>query len=122
MPKIGSYMNKKQKGKQGENMAVAHLQAQGYQIINRNYKPQGAEIDIIAQKAGIMVFVEVRSRKNNDFGYPEESVNVAKQERIKRTAEHFIAAQDWQGDIRFDIIAITWSDPPELMHFEDAFY
>ncbi|WP_448520320.1 YraN family protein [Rhodoflexus sp.] len=115
-------MNKKEKGAKGEAMAAAHLQAQGYEIISRNYKPRGTEIDIIAQKAGTVVFVEVKSRATNDFGYPEESVNAAKQGRIKRAAEYFIAEQDWHGDIRFDIIAITWSDPPELLHFEDAFY
>jgi putative endonuclease len=49
-------------------------------------------------------------------------VNTAKQERIKRAAEYFITEQDWHGEIRFDIIAITWSEPPELVHFQDAFY
>jgi putative endonuclease len=121
MPKK-SGMNRKQKGEQGEAMAAAHLQAQGYEILRRNYKPKGTEIDIIAQQSGTLVFVEVKSRETNEFGYPEEAVNTAKQERIKRAAEYFITEQDWRGEIRFDIIAITWSEPPELVHFQDAFY
>jgi putative endonuclease len=121
MPK-NSGINRKQKGEQGEAMAAAHLQAQGYEILRRNYKPKGTEIDIVARQAETIVFVEVKSRETNDFGYPEEAVKTAKQERIKRAAEHFIAEQDWHGDIRFDIISITWSDPPELVHFQDAFY
>lgn len=115
-------MNRKQKGRRGEAIAAAHLQAKGYRILAQNYKRQNAEIDIIAQQGETVVFVEVKSRTTNDFGYPEEAVGIAKRERIKRAAEYFIAEQEWHGDIRFDIIAVTWSALPEIVHFEDAFY
>ncbi|MCS7017792.1 MAG: YraN family protein [Cytophagales bacterium] len=115
-------MTRKQKGEQGEQMAIAYLEANQYKILKRNYRPEGTEIDIIAQYLETLVFVEVKTRRKNDFGYPESAVNMTKQQRIKLAAEHFIAEHDWHGDIRFDIIAITWSDPPELVHFQDAFY
>ena len=77
------------------------------------------EIDIIAKHGKLLVFVEVKARKNNYYGYPEEFVNKAKASNIIRAAQNYIITKNWVSGIRFDIIAITGE---ELVHFEDAFY
>jgi len=109
-------------GSNGEDRAVAHLRQQGYTILQRNYRVGKAEIDIIARKDGILVFVEVKTRANDHFGYPEESVSSRKQRMLLNAAESYIIQTGWEQDIRFDIIAITLSNPPELFHIEDAFH
>lgn len=106
----------------GENLATNYMQQQGYAIIKRNHRIGKAEIDIIAQKEGILVFVEVKTRANDYFGYPEEAVNKRKQKMLLNAAEAYIFKTGWQHDIRFDIVAITMSDPPEVFHIEDAFH
>ncbi|MHC2990639.1 endonuclease [Pontibacter sp. HJ8] len=109
-------------GSDGEDRAAAYLQQQGYGILLRNYKAGRGEVDIIAEKEGILVFVEVKTRANDLFGYPEEAVNNRKQQMLLNAAEAYIFKTGWQHDIRFDIVAITMSDPPEVFHIEDAFH
>ncbi|MCS6967041.1 MAG: YraN family protein [Cytophagales bacterium] len=111
----------RQLGKKGEELAACYLQNRGYEILCRNYQFERTEIDIIARSGSVLVFVEVKSRSSNAFGYPETFVKATKQAHIKRAAENFILQTNWHGEIRFDIIAITWTLPPEITHFEDAF-
>jgi putative endonuclease len=109
-------------GSKGEDSAVEFLFANGYQVLQRNYRFSRAEIDVIARKEGKLVFVEVKTRKSARFGYPETFLSDLQKERIHRAAEAYIVDQAWQGDIRFDIIAILWAgDELSLEHFEDAF-
>ncbi|MCL6628515.1 MAG: YraN family protein, partial [Armatimonadetes bacterium] len=75
-------------GTQGEILAAKHLESLGYEIIERNYRSQFGEIDIVASQNGDLVFVEVKTRRNAKFGYPSESVNLKKQQKIIRTAQH----------------------------------
>ena len=111
-----------QKGRQGEKMAAAWLIQHGYTILHQQFRYERKEIDLIAQKDDCLIFVEVKLRKNNAFGYPEEAVNERKQAYIRLVAEHYLHTTDWQGNIRFDIIAITQNrEETEIMHFEDAF-
>lgn len=115
-------LNKKSKtelGKIGEHKASIYLQNKGYQILNQNYRYKRDEIDLIAQYKELLIFVEVKSRKNNFFGNPEEAVNNTKAQNVIRAAQHYIQTIDWQNDIRFDIISITGD---EILHFEDAFF
>lgn len=109
-------------GFNGEDQATEYLREKGYAIIRRNYRVGKAEIDIIARKDDLLVFVEVKTRTNDDFGYPEEFVNRRKQRMILNAADSYILKTGWQEDIRFDIIAITMTKPPELFHIEDAFH
>lgn len=109
-------------GLNGEDLAADHLREKGYLILQRNLRMGKAEIDIIARKDGILVFVEVKTRTNDNFGYPEEFVNRRKQRMILNAADSYILRSGWQEDIRFDIIAITMTNPPELFHIEDAFH
>lgn len=102
-----------------ENQAKAFLQENGYEILAQNYRFGKGEIDIIVQKEGWLVFVEVRYRKNADFGYPEQSISEKKKNLLRQTAENFIFEKNWQGNIRFDIVAIL--ENGEIEHFQDCF-
>jgi putative endonuclease len=95
-------------GRQGERIAERHLRRLGYRIVVRNYRAAGAEIDIVAMDGETIVFVEVKRRSGTAAGAPEEAVNPAKQEQIRRAAEAF--AQHYcagERDARFDVIAIV---------------
>ncbi len=117
MPKT----EKQKKGAQGEDWAAAFLTEKGYEIIARNYRYKHSEIDIIAKKEEIMVFIEVKLRENADFGNPEEAVSATKQSQVHKAAENYITTEKITQEIRFDIIAITGFEKPEIEHFEDAF-
>ena len=110
-------------GKKGEDEAARYLHQQGYQVLERNYRYQHAEIDLIAQKGKMLIFVEVKTRTNVSFGNPEEFVSYTKAKLIMRVAEHYIFAKDWLHDIRFDIVAVTISgNELRVNHIQDAFY
>ncbi|MEM9980948.1 MAG: YraN family protein [Bacteroidota bacterium] len=116
--------NNLEKGKEGEQLATQFLMEKGYQILTNNYRYKRGEIDLIALHEHFLVFVEVKLRRDITFGYPEEAVDTQKAKRIIQTAEQYILQHNWQGDIRFDIIAIVQSTlgEREISHFEDAFY
>ena len=110
-------------GKKGEDIAFNFLEENQYQIIQRNYRFKKSEIDIICQKAGLLIFVEVKTRSSKAFGYPEQFVSISQQKAIIRAAEHYVEETKWAGDIRFDIIAIVMkAEMVEIEHLKDAFY
>ena len=96
-------------GLASETLAMKFLRRQGMQLIARNYQCRSGEIDLIVGKGETIVFVEVRFRKNRQFGSPIESVTPAKQEKIIRCARHFqLNNPQLAGcDFRFDIIGIS---------------
>lgn len=106
----------------GENHATTYLREQGYTILRQNYRYKRAEVDIIAQKGNLLVFVEVKTRSTNKYGYPEEAVNYKKEAMLLGAAEEFILQEEWQHEVRFDIISVTLGSPPAIHHIEDAFY
>ena len=111
-------MNKK--GIIYEEQAAKFLVSEGYEVIARNWAcPRMGEIDIIAEKDGITVFVEVRARSNPSFGSPEESINAAKISKIIKTAQAYIKKCSPKTDFRFDVVSIVPGKQPE--HIEDAF-
>lgn len=107
-------------GKNGEDSAVAYLENLQYVIIERNWRYKRCEIDIIAKQNTILVFVEVKSRKNNMYGFPEEFVSTSKIDKMQEAASAYIEQHNWQGELRFDIIALE--NNHKIKHFEDAFY
>jgi len=109
-------------GQAGEALAAAHLQQQGYTIVQKNYRHRRAEVDIIAQKENLLVFVEVKTRGTDRYGYPEEAVNFKKEALLLSAAEAYIEETAWPHDIRFDIVSITLTSPPVVHHIEDAFH
>jgi putative endonuclease len=110
-------------GKAGEKLAADYLQEQQYEIITQNYRYKHYEIDLIAQKANLLIFVEVKTRRNINYGMPEAFVNSKKEINIRKAAEQYLYEANWQHNIRFDIIAITQlpNQPPEIVHLEDVF-
>ena len=110
-------------GHWGEVKAAEYLQAQGYEIVVKNYRHRHAEIDLIAKQGKLMIFVEVKTRSGTGFGMPEEFVNYAKSRLIMKAAENYIFDHDWLYDVRFDIISILIRPNGDLniRHIKDAF-
>jgi len=110
-------------GKTGEEIAAAYLKAKGYQIIGINQRFGRAEIDIIAQIGKEYVFVEVKTRNSDHFGYPEESIGPKKIELMGKAAELFQMDHENDLEIRFDLISlILGHDKHDIIHLEDAFF
>ncbi|MBI3219145.1 MAG: YraN family protein [Bacteroidetes bacterium] len=115
--------DKIEKGKAGEDLAAQFLIEKGYQILARNYRFKRSEIDAIALKDNCLVFVEVKLRTTDAFGYPEEFVNEKKAAKIMEGADQYVYNTNWKGNIRFDIVAIRQiNGETELVQIEDAFY
>ena len=112
----------KEIGRKGEALAVEYLINKGFIILERNYKYGRLEIDIIGQIKNTIVFVEVKTRRSKRYGYPEEAVDDKKTDHILSCADHFIYQNQWDGDIRFDIISIILKPEISIEHIEDAFY
>lgn len=111
-------------GSQGEAFAMKYLKKQKYKLLDCNYKSQNGEIDIIAFKNGVYVFVEVKTR-STDFLLPQEAVDKHKQENIFATAKNFLKEYCFfDVNYRFDIIEVFGSTPKnfEINHIENAFY
>jgi len=109
-------------GNQGENWACELLVQRGYEILFRNYRYGRAEIDIIARKDKLVIFVEVKTRTNVSHGEPEVAVSRGKVGRLRQAADHFIHTTDWMHDVRFDVMAISLGEEREIRHIEDAFW
>ena len=116
-------INKKDIGKKGEEFATNFLFANGYEVLQTNFRFGRAEVDIIAKRDTLLIFFEVKTRKNNDYGFPESFVSEAQRERIYFTAEEYVNKIAWKGEIQFDILAITWDgkSEPMVVHFVDSF-
>ena len=113
-------MNKRQLGTDYEDMACEYLQNAGYIILERNFRSKKGEIDIIAKDKDVIVFVEVKYRQNNAYGYSAEAVNYKKQTIIYRVAEAYLAyKKEYYGmPCRFDVIGF---DSDKLNHIKNAF-
>lgn len=110
-------------GKQGEIEAARFLGEKGYEIMARNFRYQHAEIDLVAKKGKLLVFVEVKTRTNLSFGNPEEFVSYTKAKLVMKAAEHYIFTHNWQFDVRFDIVAVSIvGNEMRVNHVEDAFF
>ncbi|HVT90037.1 MAG TPA: YraN family protein [Tepidisphaeraceae bacterium] len=110
-------------GPRGENAAAKHLRNQGYKILLRNFRCQAGEIDIIARDGRTIVFVEVKTRTNDD-PTPEEQVNNFKQHQISKAAKYYLSRYGTpQPPARFDVVAIVWPTgrEPQIRHNPDAF-
>ncbi len=116
--------NQKQStGTQGEWLAVQYLQAQGYHLLERNWRVGHKEIDIICRQEDIIIFVEVKARRSVRYGHPEEAVSAQKASLIVEAAMAYLEDKVYK-DIRFDIVSVTLLNgkEPELFHIKDAFY
>lgn len=112
-----------QLGQQGEQAAADYLLALGYTLVWRNYRYGRAEVDLIMQLGGeLLIFVEVKTRSTTQFGYPETFVTERKRQLFRLAAEQVQEELNWQGDIRFDVLAVLLGTRSfRIEHFEDAF-
>lgn len=115
--------DKMKKGREAEDLAASYLSSLGYEIVHRNYRYKHSEIDLIVRKDNWLVFVEVKMRSSDSFGYPEEFVDYRKAKNIVFGAEQYTYEQNYNGNVRYDVVAISMRNGvPDLKHFEDAFY
>lgn len=117
-------MDKREIGFAGESAACEYLARNGYLIENRNFRRTYGEIDIVAiDHDGCRVFVEVKTRKNSNYGCASEFVNYSKQQKVRRTALSYCG----ECYMRFDIIEVYYKlvgdrmEITEINHIEDAF-
>lgn len=110
-------------GQKGEDMAVEYLLQQGYCILERNWKNRGRkEIDIIATKDDVAVFVEVKTRRVGSAATPLSAVDARKQHRICQAADSYLKANRIDFLCRFDVIGIVYDDNnSRVEHIKDAF-
>jgi putative endonuclease len=115
--------DKIKKGKEGEALAADFLMKKGFEIIERNYRHKRSEIDLIAKKDNWLIFVEVKMRSSDVYGYPEDFVDYRKAKNVIDGAEEYTYQQNWLGNVRYDIISIREQHgEKEIVHIEDAFY
>jgi len=107
-------------GTSGEDIAVRYLESIGYQILARNYRVRFGEIDIIAEHAEDLVFIEVKTRSDFLFGSPLESVTVPKQKQLAKVALEYISKHQYHDrPARFDVVGVKVR-PGEKLRLQDA--
>jgi putative endonuclease len=105
-------------GTTSEDRAADHLVRKGLRIVERNYRCKLGELDIVARDGGVLVFVEVRSRRSAEFGSALDAVSWRKRQQVTRVAMQYLAYRKPRFDsARFDVVAITGD---ELVHVRDA--
>lgn len=110
-------------GKRGEDTAAVYLEQNGYTILHRNYRIRRGEIDIIAHKDSVLVFVEVKSLPSGNIETLAEKLNAQKQKRIVETAKCYLSKyRQYSNDyIRFDVIVVDMPEFGPVYHLENAF-
>ena len=110
-------------GEKGEELAVVYLQKLGYRILERNYRCPLGEIDIVAKDKDTIVFVEVKSRKTEEFGDPELAVGKTKQRKLTLISLYYLAQKNGSPvAARFDVVAVKMlRDRTEVKLIQNAF-
>ena len=112
-------------GRWGESIAEKYLQEQGYEIVDKNYRCQEGEMDLIAWDEKVLVFIEVKTRRSASFGSPEEAVTIPKQQRLGAIAYSYLKSHELMGvSCRFDVVAIRiiHKNPPQIRLLRGAFF
>lgn len=113
-------MNTTLTGREGEAQAAEYLRKKRYDIIGANYRCRFGELDLIAKKRELVIFVEVKLRKNDRFGAASDAVTPAKREKLRKAALAWLAATDCTAPTRFDVIEI-YTETGRIHHIENAF-
>lgn len=111
-------------GENAEKNALAYLEENGLQMLEKNFRSRYGEIDLIMRDGEMLVFVEVRYRETDHFGDGADSITVAKRNRIIKTANHFLTTRKLENSIcRFDVVSASNSDDTrlQLKWIKDAF-
>jgi putative endonuclease len=111
-------------GRRGEDLAHRYLERRGFTVVARNYRPPsgGGEIDLVAWQGDTLVFVEVKSRGNDEYGAPDRNVDQEKRAALLRAGRDYArrAGVPWER-VRFDLLSILFTEPPSINHRADAF-
>ena len=111
-------MNPRDLGLTGEDAAVALLRKRGYEIVGRNVRMPGGEIDVVARDGDVVVFVEVKARESRRFGSALSAVDGRKRRTLRRLAGEWLQLFAPRAIARFDVVA---ADGPRIAHYKDAF-
>ncbi len=99
----------------GERLAAAELARRGLTVVDRNWRCQAGEIDLVVRDGECLAIVEVRTRRGRGYGTPEESITLAKRERLIALAQAYVAAVDWRGPWRIDVVAVEMDGAGRLL-------
>ena len=94
-------------GDAGEEAAAEALRKAGYQVLDSKVRTPAGEVDLLARQGNVLCFVEVKTRTSDAFGHPAEAVTPAKQSHLRRAAALILQRMKWDGDCRFDVVAVT---------------
>ncbi len=106
----------------GEALAVEYLERKGFTIIERDWHSGHRDIDIIATYNNVVVFVEVKTRRNRLFGEPEEAIDYKKLSNLRAAINHYIKFKNIRNTVRLDaitIVGVPGQGAPEITHIED---
>jgi len=108
-----SKITSSEKGAYYEEVALQYLLSKGLQLVARNYLCKLGELDLLMRDAGFLVVVEVRYRKNNQYGGALESITKIKQNKVIAATEHYLMNKKIKSPVRIDVVAITGNNEPE---------
>ncbi len=116
--------NPREIGYRGELLAVEYLLNSQYRILERNWRFSKAEVDIIAEKSGVLIFIEVKTRSGDRYGDPESFITTSKERLMQDAAAAYMHEKNYNWEIRFDVIGILIESNGtfQLRHFEDVFF
>jgi putative endonuclease len=109
---------RKKLGAWGESVAAIYLESQGYRIIARNWRCPYGEVDLIAQAGQLMAFVEVKTRRGQAMGLPEEGLTPAKSRKLIQLADFYMAEHNLDMDWRIDLVAVELDNGGKLLRCE----
>lgn len=121
--RLQQLMEKSDIGKLGEEIARAHLEKNGYHILEQNWRTKRGEIDIIAKKRDVLVLVEVRAKVGEEFGSPEDTLTYGKKRKLLWNAKAYVANKKYTGLYRIDAVCIVLREddtetPQRVSHYE----
>jgi putative endonuclease len=124
-PVLSRPLSRRALGDAGEARAAAHLEAQGWRILARNVRAGGVELDLIAERRGLLAIIEVKTRRNRFAGAPEEAVDARKRARLVRGAAAWLHDNPQRRrSVRFDVIVCEWEPATQewsVRHLAAAF-
>ncbi|MFA6511929.1 MAG: YraN family protein [Patescibacteria group bacterium] len=113
-------MSKRKLGELGERIALQYLTQEGFALVDRNFFTRSGEIDLIVQKDALLVFVEVKWRRDESFGSAAESITWQKRQRIRATIVHYLLQHPHHGSIRMDALLLDGQkDHLHITHVRD---
>ena len=112
-------------GKRGEDEALRYIKKEGYKLIERNFRANSGEIDLIARDNDTLVFIEVKARSSEAFGSPASAVGRRKMEHIVRASQEYLASigdKDGERLVRFDVVSVLYREGDARVELiKDAF-